>query len=373
MPMSPPETVRGRIVDMGYGAPEDFDRRAAELKGNIALVNIAQPVSATRWIHRTEKYNRSVLAGASAFIFMGNEPGYGPVTGALGFDRWGVIPGIMVSRETGLLLRRVSRRHGAVEARIQTRDVQERQRSWNVIGEVKGKGGSGEMLVIGCHYDGHDIAQGAMDPACGLVATLEAARALAARAESLARTLRFVLFGVEELGLIGAHAYVEAHEDELDRTRFMLNLDSAGAAQDKGLILYGPDTTKYFRALAADLGEDLIVDRDTWPYREPEHLSADHYPFMAAGVASGFMRPPEPDLSGGFYHTAHDTVDKVRTLDIQEAAYLAARLAWRVANDDAWSATRSSPEEIARAKREYDRGEARQVEKAVEEMRRQRR
>ena len=41
MPMSPPGTVSGRIIDVGYGAPEDFDRLGGELRGNIALVNIA--------------------------------------------------------------------------------------------------------------------------------------------------------------------------------------------------------------------------------------------------------------------------------------------------------------------------------------------
>ena len=151
LPMSPPGSVRGRIVDLDRGAPEDFDAEAARLRGNIALVNIANPVSAGRWVQRIEKYNRAVLAGAGAFIFMGNEEGYGPVTGALGFNRWGLIPGIAIGRETGLLLRRLLRR-GEVEVEVETTDRLSTKTSWNLVGDIAP---AGEEVVtggiFGCH------------------------------------------------------------------------------------------------------------------------------------------------------------------------------------------------------------------------------
>ena len=43
MPMSPSGRCSGRIVDLGTGSPETFETLQAELKGNIALVNIANP------------------------------------------------------------------------------------------------------------------------------------------------------------------------------------------------------------------------------------------------------------------------------------------------------------------------------------------
>ena len=49
MPMSPSGECSGRIIDLGMGSPETFDALQAELKGNIALVNIANPASAGRW------------------------------------------------------------------------------------------------------------------------------------------------------------------------------------------------------------------------------------------------------------------------------------------------------------------------------------
>ena len=105
-------------------------------------------------------------------------------------------------------------------------------------------------------------------------------------------------------------------EADLDRTRFMLNLDGAGGPYEKSLFVYGHDTRDYFRTLSAEFNDDLIVDMDRSPLREPEHISADHYPFVAAGLPSGFIRDPGLSVSTGFYHTAHDTVDKVRLIDI---------------------------------------------------------
>ena len=371
MPMSPSGRCSGKIIDLGTGSPETFETLQAELKSNIALVNITNPASAGRWVHRTEKYNRSVLAGAQAFIFMGNVDGYGPITGTLGFNRWGLIPGIMISKETGTLLQRAIYRNGFVEAEIETADTLARKTSWNIIGDVKGSAADEDMVLIGVHYDGHDIAQGAEDPASGLVAGLEVARVMNLYADRLKRDVRFVLFGVEELGLIGAHAYVNDHSKDIEKTRFMFNLDSAGGGGQKGLMVYGPDTRAYFRTMGQQMNENLMVDFDASPLREPDHLSSDHYPFMAKGVACGFIRDPYSYTWPGFYHTAHDTVDKVDPLKVKEAAFLCARLAWRIANDDNWSFKQISEEELAAQRTSQDVSEVQRIEKAVEQLRQQ--
>src|SRR5205823_2401503 len=68
-----------------------------------------------------------------------------------------------------------------------------------------------------------------LDDGAGTVVCLEAARVLAGLPPgSVKRTVRFVLFCGEEVGLFGSWAYTAAHEDEAGRTRFVLNLDTAG-------------------------------------------------------------------------------------------------------------------------------------------------
>ena len=152
----------------------------------------------------------------------------------------------------------------------------------------------------------------------------------------------------------------------------MLNLDSAGGRAEKGMSLYGPDMLPYFRELASTLsGERVVNDSDAAQLVEPYHLSTDHYPFAAAGIPCGFIRDPGVDvIINPYYHSVHDTIDKLRLIDMQQAAYLCARIAYRVANDSAWPDVRPSTNEIARIRAEYDRVEmSRQVEEAVEELR----
>jgi Zn-dependent M28 family amino/carboxypeptidase len=48
------------------------------------------------------------------------------------------------------------------------------------------------------------------------------------RPASARRTLRFVWFGAEEMGVKGSEAYVKQHADELKDLLFMLNLDLGG-------------------------------------------------------------------------------------------------------------------------------------------------
>ena len=302
---------------------------------------------------------------------MASKDGYGPITGALGFNRWGLIPGIMISKETGTLLQRAIRRNGFVEVEIETTDTLTKKTSWNIIGDLKGSAAGEDMVVIGVHYDGHDISQGAEDPVSGLVAGLEIARVMGLYADRLKRDLRFVLFGVEELGLIGSHAYVNTHPKDMEKTRFMFNLDAAGGGGRKGLMVYGPNSRDYFRAMGKQMNENLMVDFDASPLREPDHLSSDHYPFMAKGVGCGFIRDPYSYTWPGFYHTAHDTVDKVDLLKVREAAFLCARLAWRIANDDNWPFKQMSEEVLAKQSATQDVSEVQRIEKAVEMLRRQ--
>jgi hypothetical protein len=97
-----------------------------------------------------------------------------------------------------------------------------------IIGDLPGQRHPEQIVMLGSHYDGHDISQGAGDPASGAVSVLEAARVLATYAPAPACTVRFVLWGVEEIGLLGSREYVKTHEIELSDIRFYLNVDSAG-------------------------------------------------------------------------------------------------------------------------------------------------
>lgn len=342
LPHSPAADLEGEIIDVGDGGPADFERLADQIAGKIVMVNSkTQPRGTQRWVHRNEKYGRAMLAGATGFIFVNHYPGYGPATGGIGDGAAGLIPAISVSYENGTFLQRLLRRKGAVTIRIQSDDVVEPMVSWNVIGEIPGASDEPEIVMLGCHYDGHDISQGAVDPASGAVAVMEAARLLAKYGGELQNTVRFALWGVEEIGLLGSTDYVAKHIDELDNFRFYYNMDAAGGKRAKDVVLNEwPALEPLFEGWQREMALEFLVGQSFSAH-------SDHFPFLMEGVPTGGMQPILRDLSGrGYGHTRYDTLDKVEIRDLREAATMAARLALRVANTGNWPVSRRSPETV---------------------------
>ena len=223
-----------------------------------------------------------------------------------------------------------------------TTDINEARTSWNVIGDLPGNESPDEMVIVGCHYDGHDISQGAHDPASGMVSVIEASRVLSRYAANIIKhTVRFIAFGTEEIGLTGAFRYVDAHEDELDKIRFMFNMDASGGAGRKGIGLHQwEELESFFKEAAKDMAAEIPVGQKLNSY-------SDHFPFVLKGVPSGDMSDPEaPPHGRGFGHTAYDTLEKVDLENLRKASSVGARLALRIANADEFPAQRRTNTEV---------------------------
>jgi aminopeptidase YwaD len=240
LPYCPAGEIEAELIDVGDGEEEDFTRLGDAVRGKIAVSAaetnpVGRPTG--KLSHRTDKLARAVAAGAVGFVFVNQNPGMLHITGGVGGAGGTPAPVIAVgvSWETGSAILRLAKRGrvpaeaGGAKLAIRTGGRFFDNISYNVVGEVPGSDLAGELVITGGHYDGHDISQGALDDGAGTVVCLEAMRALAALpAGTLRRTVRCVLFCGEEVGLFGSWAYTAAHADEADRTRFMLNLDTAG-------------------------------------------------------------------------------------------------------------------------------------------------
>ncbi|MGH9346870.1 MAG: M28 family peptidase [Vicinamibacterales bacterium] len=122
----------------------------------------------------------------------------------------------------------------------------------NVIGILPGSDPArkGEAVVVGAHYDhlglggrhsmspnlAGQIHNGADDNASGTAAIIELARAAAGNRARFARTMVFVAFAGEELGLIGSTQYVNNPAVRLDQTVAMLNLDMVGRPRGRIMV-----------------------------------------------------------------------------------------------------------------------------------------
>ncbi|MBW1857350.1 MAG: M28 family peptidase [Deltaproteobacteria bacterium] len=337
LPHSISGEIEAELVDLGAGHIDVYEKRKDEINGKIAMVSSATPVGMKRNPHRTEKFNRSVLAGAKGWIFMNRRPAYGPITGGVS----PIIPAIGITYEDGTFLQRLVKREGKVKIRIRTTDKNLDVTTHNVIADVPGTSGEKEYVMTGSHYDGHDISQGAHDPASGVVVVLEMARVLNMVKDKLKRRIRFLCFGAEETGLWGSYNYADAHQDELSDCRFILNLDMAGGPGRKGMSFHGyPELETLLNRWSDEMNAEMPTGQ-----RVGSH--SDHWPFYLKGVPSGGGGDPTAAMGGSFAHTCYDTIDKLDRKYIRLASANYARSLYRIANADPWPVKRKTPEEIA--------------------------
>ncbi len=342
LPYCPADETTAELISAGYGSPREYERIDSQMAGKIVMALSASPPDLGRWVHRKEKYERAVLGGAKVFVFVSEHPGVGPETGSLQNDSIAPIPGISICKEDGAYLLRLAERHGTVQLHVRTTDINEARTSWNVIGDLPGVENPDEMVIVGCHYDGHDISQGAHDPASGMVSVIEASRVLSRYASRiLKRTVRFIAFGTEEIGLTGAFRYVADHKDELDKIRFMFNMDASGGEGRKGIGLHQWEKLEpFFKEAAIDMAAEIPIGQKLNSY-------SDHFPFVLKGVPSGDMSDPEaPPHGRGFGHTAYDTLEKVELENLRKASAVGARFALRMANADEFPAKRRNDKAV---------------------------
>ena len=364
LPYCPTVTLEADLVSVGDGGPGDFDTAGRKLKGKLVMATSAAPRGAGRSVHRSEKYARSALAGAVGFIFVNHYDGLGPATGSIGDNREAIMPGISVSKEDGSYLQRLMERKGKVLLRLKTRNRTAEKTSWNVIAELPGNMHPDRWVMAGCHYDGHDISQGAMDPVSGMVCVQEAARVLKTyAADRIGCGIRFVAFGTEEIGLIGAKNYVKQHAAELDQIRLYINMDSAGGGGRKGIVMHRrPELDATFARAKAQMKVDM-------PYGQGMSAFSDHFPFFEAGVPTCGMGDVEGVSTGrGFGHTAFDTLDKIKLADLREASSVLARLLLRVSCAEKWPAKRWTARQVERVMKKEASLEIVKVEAELEKL-----
>jgi len=360
LPHSVAGEVETELVDLGAGHIDVYEKRRDEIEGKIVMVSGAKPPGMVKNPHRTEKFNRSILAGARGWIFTNRSPGKGQVTGGVS----PIVPAIGTTFEDGEFLRRLVKREGSVKVRIKTGDRNHDVTTHNVIADLHGTGNSREYVATGSHYDAHDISPGAYDPASGCVMMMEMARALALAKGSLKRRIRFLFFGAEETGLFGSYNYTETHESELADCRFYLNLDCAGGPGKKGLKFHDyPELSEFTRQVEAETNSEM-------PTSQGVSSASDHWPFFLKGVPSGAGDDPSRPMGTGdnFIHTKYDTLDKLNVEDMRRGSVNYARFLLRVANVETWDVKRKTPEDIQETIKKLNMGAAIAVKEKVYEV-----
>lgn len=191
---------------------------------------------------------------------------------------------------------------GPVRVRIANQAQYRPARSWNVIGEIPGQECPEEKVIIGAHYDTEYNVPGIWDNGTGIAGLIETARAFRASGRSFRRTLVFVAFGCEEVGLWGSVDYVDRYREDLEKNCvafFTLDCTSGGSGVSNTVWLSG-EMREPVREAAGELG--WRIDREDGV----EATFSDYAPFRDLGIPVAWIWQYPPIHP--YYHTEKDVL-----------------------------------------------------------------
>jgi aminopeptidase YwaD len=201
--------------------------------------------------------------------------------------------------------------------------VHEQVKARNVIGILEGSDPvlKNQYLVLGAHYDhlgmggpgsgsrfldSLAIHNGADDNASGTAGIMELAEKLASARGTLKRSLIFVAFDGEEMGILGSGYFVKNPPVALKSIDAMLNFDMIGRLNTKNhsIMVGGAGTSKESEDILKKYEDTTLLHVNFSP---EGYGPSDHSSFYAENIPVFFFS------SGAHmdYHTPEDDADKI--------------------------------------------------------------
>lgn len=365
--------VRGAVVLVVAGEPagalfngefptlyagQDYKEAEAFRRGAVGLLVLAADDDAA-WARRVAGNGRpdTIAPGRDHLEFTGRvrEPLAMRWLGAAGQNLAGLRAGLDSGGFRAVRLQ-------DVRLSVSATETVETVRTHNLLARIPGRERPGETVIFSAHWDhvgrrdtpderGDTVYNGAWDNASGTAGVLEMARVLAAGPQPR-RTLVFAHMTAEEMGLLGAYAYVADPVYPLETTVADLNIDMlplSGPTLDVPIFGLGQNTLEDdLQALAAEQGR--YVSDDGQP-EQGFYYRSDHFPFALAGVPAlmpwhgvdlveGGREVGLPAYRAQFRAHYHQRSDEWRPdMDFRSAVEnleLLRRLAEDLANSDRW-------------------------------------
>jgi Zn-dependent M28 family amino/carboxypeptidase len=138
---------------------------------------------------------------------------------------------------------------------------------------------------------------GADDNASGLATLIELSKYFSLHRNELTTTLKFIAFGAEEMGTVGAVSYVDHHRGELKHCRLMFNIDCVSGLRDIYVDLTGK--VENISPVKGIIKEDLYFRNKALRGKTGNWMWIKEYP-MASDVP-GWLRQDVVDVCNALY------------------------------------------------------------------------
>lgn len=199
-------------------------------------------------------------------------------------------------------------------------------RSHNIV--ITKNGESKQTIIVGAHYDSVGN-YGVDDNGSGVSLILETLNRI--KDKDVPFTIKFILFGAEEIGMVGSNHYVDLMgDDEIKNTLFMINIDTilagdyaylyGGEIQSDGKVIKTDPVEKSYK-IAEEFKLEIILpprDNPDVPFPTGQKRS-DHAPFSNKGIPYVYFEANnwesgtqiETEKAGLIMHTEKDDLDYI--------------------------------------------------------------
>jgi Peptidase family M28 len=315
VPPTPTGGISGEVVYVGTGTAAEYE--GLDVTGKIVLIDLA--LNDIAWLDMPAQ--EATVRGAKAVIYTFNpdadtDPYYsitpdafGSNDGLYGYD-WA--PCVYMPWRDGEWLKAELKRR-TVSATV-VNDVKVTLQKdggfgYNVVGEIPGKIGNGQKVVVSAHHDAHFRA--GMDDTSGTAGAMLMAKAMRLSGYRPNRTVVFMLTTAEEFGNTNAYwdfltgswySINNTHKAWPGKVAAQINLESQGGR-------------------GGEIGLDISKDLNSWatklaaanPSLTPNGISVgspvsswtDAFPFNSAGIPA-MTWGASGSAYAGRYHTNYD-------------------------------------------------------------------
>ncbi len=253
--------------------------------------------------------------------------------------KYGSLPAVYVSYENAYRLL------SSKKVRLVLRQRYQRRLAYNIIAEKIGYKYPEEFILVTAHYDSVYTVRGAVDNAGGTALAVSLAKALSGG--KFKRSIRFILFSGEELGLRGSRAYVERHGEQLEEVKLVVNLDVHGDSIGRiGAIVTGPkELHDYVESRAKIAGYNIQVNDDV--------MSSDGTVFAEEEIpVVNFYRSGGTNID---MHTIRDKGEYISELGYMVVGPFVEKMLIELLNAEKLPFPRSIPDNLRKKVQEYFR------------------
>lgn len=181
--------------------------------------------------------------------------------------------------------------------------------SHNLVATIKGSEKPEEVVCFTAHYDSVRFSTGAYDNGTGSVTILEVLHYYVKNTPK--RTLKFIWCGSEEMGLLGSHAYVNTHKEELENYKLCINVDMTGVPLGKDIAVCTSEMSlvNYIDYYAKNIG--FMIDTNQGVY------SSDSTPFAFNNVPAVSFARISP-RGGAEIHSRRDVISLINPIYLEK-------------------------------------------------------